>query len=132
MRFQAMHETAIAGAILEKVTERLSNFSRQAEAGSVKVQVGTFRNVDPESLSFAFDSLKMLNPALTGCILNLEVIQAVALCADNEHEYAALPDNLYRCNICDSGMGRLIKGEELDITGITIIEVDQTETMTHA
>jgi hydrogenase nickel insertion protein HypA len=127
-----MHETTIARAIAEKVASRCEKMAPSTKASAVTVQVGTFRNVDPESLAFAFECLKNVYPALTECQLNLEIVQARAVCKDHNHEYEAKPENLFRCYICDSGIGKLIKGEELDITSITITEAEETEKMSHA
>ncbi|MBX9878810.1 MAG: hydrogenase maturation nickel metallochaperone HypA [Candidatus Obscuribacterales bacterium] len=115
-----MHETAIAKAILDRITDRLGNLRSTSNATSVQVRVGEFRNVDPESLSFAFDSLKKEYPTCIACTLNLELIETRALCKDGRHEYKASADNAYRCPNCGSAIGTLVSGEELHITKIVV------------
>ena len=122
-----MHEATIACAILDHAVRRLSMLSQPAVISAVYLRVGEFRNVDPESLKFAFNALRNSYQNLADCQLIVEIVPAKALCHANGHEYHAVPESLYRCNKCASGIGHLRTGEELDITGITIIDNETTE-----
>lgn len=115
-----MHETAIAKAILDRIDDRLSSLQFTSNAASVDVRVGEFRNVDPDSLSFAFDSLKKEYPKCTACALNLELIETRALCKEGRHEYKATAESAFSCPECGSAIGALVSGEELDITKIVV------------
>lgn len=117
-----MHEATIAKAILDSISDRLTGLQQTSKASSVNVRVGEFRNVDPDSLSFAFDSLKKNYQGCTTCALNLELIEARALCKDGRHEYRANADNAYRCPECNSVIGAMVAGEELDITKIMVFQ----------
>lgn len=118
-----MHEAAIAKAILDRISEHLTGLQQASNASSVSVRVGEFRNVDPDSLSFAFDSLKQNYQACKTCALNLELVEARALCKDARHEYRASADNAYRCPDCSSAIGAMVSGEELDITKIMVAQI---------
>lgn len=115
-----MHEAAIAKSILDRINNQLANLQKSSKAASVDVRIGEFRNVDPESLSFAFDSLKKEYGTCQTCALNLELIEARALCKDGRHEYRASADNAFSCPQCGSAIGALLSGEELDITKIVV------------
>lgn len=115
-----MHETTIAKAILDRICDRLTGLQKTSNANAVSVRIGEFRNVDPDSLSFAFDSLKQNYQACRTCALNLELIEARALCKDARHEYRASADNAYRCPDCNSVIGAMVSGKELDITKIVV------------
>lgn len=115
-----MHEATIAQAILERISNQLTCLQQASNACSVNVRVGEFRNVDPDSLSFAFNSLKHNYQACQTCALHLELIEARALCKDARHEYRASADNAYRCPECNSAIGAMVSGEELDITKIVV------------
>ena len=128
-----MHEAAIAKSILEIVGQRLRSIGAAATAQSVEVLFGEFRNVDPESVSFAFDNMKALFPGCLNCQLSIKTITAAAHCKDNDHQYRPLAKNAYRCPTCGSGIGKLLQGEELDVVNV-IVEIDrpQKEKKQHA
>ncbi len=118
-----MHEAAIAKSILEIVGQRLQSLGTAASAQSVEVLFGEFRNVDAESVSFAFDNMKALFPGCLNCQLSINTIHASARCKDSEHLYRPQAENAYRCPSCGSGIGKLFQGEELDVVNV-IVEVD--------
>jgi len=99
---------------------------------SVVVRIGEFRNVDPGSLSFAFDSLKQSYAGLEQCQLKLELVEAMAICQLASHRYHASPNTSYRCTKCGSGIGKLLTGDELDITNIVVITGANSEAENYA
>lgn len=115
-----MHEATIAANILEVVSGRIQRLDPAAQAKSVRVRIGQFRNVDSQSLTFAFDSMKDSYPFCAACTLVLEAVAAVALCHHEKHRYEPDPDMAYRCPRCGSSIGMLLLGEELDITDIEV------------
>ncbi|MBA3860110.1 MAG: hypothetical protein C0507_24645 [Cyanobacteria bacterium PR.3.49] len=121
-----MHESAIAKSILEIVEQRLRSIGAAADAQSVEVLFGEFRNVDPESVAFAFDNMKALFQGCANCRLSISTIIAAALCKDNEHQYRPMANNAYRCPACASGIGKLLQGEELDVVNVTV-ELERME-----
>ncbi|MBX3137500.1 hydrogenase maturation nickel metallochaperone HypA [Candidatus Obscuribacterales bacterium] len=139
-----MHEATVAFAILNKAAEALSNrfaaelasmgnsvdvkaegneghphTSGKPRVVSIKVEIGEFRNIDPESLTFAFDSLRKDSPELKDASLKINLVEARAICAQ-KHEYHPLPDSYFACTICGGSLETMLRGEELNITGIEL------------
>lgn len=128
-----MHEAAIAKSILEIVGQRLQSVGTAANAQTVSVLFGEFRNVDPESVSFAFDNMKAMFPGCLDCRLSISTIAAAAHCKENDHQYRPIAENAYRCPTCGSGIGKLLQGEELDVVNVVVeIEKPDKENKQHA
>jgi Zn finger protein HypA/HybF involved in hydrogenase expression len=91
---------------------------------SISVRVGEFRNVDVQSLEFAFDGLKADYIGFGDTRLVVKTIPALAVCQNNEHHYHPRYDNGFRCDVgdCGSGIGLLEEGEELDVIGYTLAQ----------
>lgn len=109
-----MHESAIAQNILKIVETKPSAGVLQA----VHIAIGEFRNVDPQSLEFAFDSLKT-GTDCRACRLQIEIQTALARCASSNHSYRPSLENGFRCTECGAGIGYMERGEELEIRGYT-------------
>lgn len=122
-----MHEAAIAQSIIDIVLRRLASIrSDNAKAQRVSVILGEFRNVEPESLAFAFENMREFYPELTECRLDMETISAQAKCQKAQHLYHPEPGSFYLCPICESGIGCLIRGEEMDVVNV-VIEIPKAE-----
>lgn len=122
-----MHELSIAKNILDILCARLQKVAEPLpRALDIQVTIGEFRNVDPQSLTFAFDSIKQLYSSCADCSLSLDLPKAVAVCTDSEnHSYHPQFDHGFRCTECGGGIARLLSGEELLVTGITLEEEQQ-------
>lgn len=114
-----MHEASIAQSILNILGVKFKQTPNISSALCVKVIIGEFRNVDSESLSFAFDNLKGLYDGCSGCILEVELIRARAYCSGIRHVYYPTFGNSFRCTECGAGIGQLLSGRELDIVSTT-------------
>lgn len=120
-----MHEATIALAILKRTVaavERAENVL-DMRVTRVVVNVGEFRNVDPESLEFAFTALRNDFEVAKNAELELRRINALASCSTAEHEFHPHPDNYFACTICGGGIMKMIHGEELDIVSIQMEEL---------
>ena len=115
-----MHEASIAESILKIARKRLTETRNAESVVSVRVLVGEFRNVEADSLSFAFDNLKGLYTGCSNCKLEMELVPLLAYCQSENHKYSPRFEDAYRCKICGSGIGKLIAGDELDIVGVTL------------
>ena len=115
-----MHETVVAWHILDKVRERVSLLENAGSVLKVSIRVGEFTNVDPESLAFAFDSLKMAYADCKDSALNIQVIQTVAICREEEHFFHAQAANSFRCPECGAGIKSIVSGEELEIFDVEL------------
>ena len=127
-----MHEAAIAQSILKIASGKLKQTKRATALSAVRVVIGSFRNVEVESLQFAFDNLKELFEGCDDCKLDAQLVLAKAICQNGEHSYQPAFENSFRCPICSAGMGKLLCGEELDITKLTFKTNVQEECCNHA
>lgn len=123
-----MHEATIAESILKLISSKLKETPNATRVTRVHVIAGEFRNVDRESLEFAFDNLKNQFDGTDKCQLQLEMTAARALCKDQNHSYHPQADNAYRCSVCGNGIGKLVAGDELDIVNINLEAMNQTRT----
>jgi len=119
-----MHEAKIASLILNKTNERLSGYEDCKRVELIKIAVGKFRNVDNESLQFAFESLKSDFFYLKEAKLEIEEIEIAVLCEKNEHRYIVDFAHEVRCPECGSGVGKFETGQELEIRKIQIVSSD--------
>lgn len=113
-----MHEATIASNILDAVALKLAAHPG-TEACAVSVLIGEFRNVDSESLIFAFDAIKESVAGCQNCTLNIQVSNVVALCRESGHKYSPSAAAAFICP-CGSAMGEILTGGELDILGYTL------------
>ena len=119
-----MHEATIAKSILESAVKRAASFSQVV---CINVRIGEFRNVDPESLTFSFDCLKQEFSLLLDTELRIDWVPALAHCRENAHNYKPIADQFFACPTCGSGIGNLVAGKELEITGFIVAEQTEKE-----
>ncbi len=115
-----MHEASIANSILQIVTDKLSTTPHSQAARRVHIIVGAFRNVDLDSLQFAFDNLRGLYHGCVNCELEADMISARAICLEGNHKYSPDFAHAFRCPVCQGPIGKLLCGEELDVITITL------------
>lgn len=120
-----MHEATIANNILGIIARHLSEHPGSV-ADSVSVRIGEFRNVDDQSLRFAFEALRQDHPGCEDCILSVDKVPALARCIQSGHEYCPQVDRAFRCH-CGSAMGALVQGEELDVINCKLRSVRRDE-----
>lgn len=113
-----MHEATIAQSILEIATSKRADAGNAPPAIRICVQIGQMRNVECESLDFAFDNLKFLYKGFENCRLEMKSIKAQAWCRQANHQYNPRFENAYCCEQCGSGIGQLVAGNELDLIEI--------------
>ncbi len=135
-----MHEASVASAILKRATaiaesstlsgdkkliasEQSERQESNFEIVKIEINVGEFRNIDAESLQFAFSALRKDFRHTKNTELKIVSIKALASCADMEHKYIPCPSNYFSCTVCGAGIGSLLSGEELDIVDIEIEEI---------
>jgi Zn finger protein HypA/HybF involved in hydrogenase expression len=109
-----MHEATIAQSILKIAATKLEETGPAASALKICIKVGQFRNVDEDSLNFAFDNLKGLYRGFGACQLESQCIKTQAWCRRSHHRYNPCFENAFCCEQCGSGIGEIICGEELD------------------
>lgn len=118
-----MHEASIAQSILQIAASRASKYEGSL-VEIVKIEVGSFRNVDPESLLFAFNSMKQDVEFCEEASLEIQVKESTAICQKQAHTYKPEPIAGFRCPECGSGIDRILTGEELNVLSCTLLLVD--------
>lgn len=126
-----MHEATIAQSILDIASERFKETPQAITISTIRIVAGEFRNVDCESLQFAFDNLKTSYSGCQNCQLQAEVATASAQCRQCSNIYHPDFERAFRCTKCGDGIGKLISGEELDIVGI-VLETSEKEQIDYA
>lgn len=127
-----MHEATIAQFILEKSRQisrrEIAKIDESEEAedqlviANVCIRVGEFRNVELESLVFAFDALKKDDFLTEQASLEIEFIRMVALCK-NGHRYHPDAEDFFACPECNQGIETILEGKELEITNVKMEEL---------
>ena len=123
-----MHEAAIAKSILDLVERKVSATPVQSAVSKVRVRIGEFRNLDPESLLFAFDALKETYKCCSNCDLSFEMVPLKVRCSLEGHEYAPNPSKGFKCDRCSGGIGLVLSGQELDLIGYTLVSTGEEVT----
>ncbi len=116
-----MHEATIAQSILQILSEKLLQICPSGQIVKARLLIGEFRNIDVDSLSFSFDTLKKFHLGISSCNLEFETIPTEAVCQKENHIYHPTFENTFLCEQCQSGIGKIIRGEELDLVGTTIL-----------
>lgn len=113
-----MHEATIAQSILNMAAIKRDSLPASACAIRISVQIGEMRNVEKDSLDFAFENLKSLYKGFENCHLEMNLIKARACCRQADHQYNPRFENAFCCEQCGSGIGKLVAGEELDLVNV--------------
>lgn len=113
-----MHELSIARNILDTVAaeQERHGFTRVT---CVRLRIGRFSNVVPESLRFGFEALRVGTPAAEA-VLVIETTEGRLECGRCGDVFSALGDPT-SCPRCASEMLHLCSGEELDIVSIEVM-----------
>jgi len=112
-----MHEMALATAIRDTVLRHAEG----RRVSTVRMRVGTMRQVVPESLDFYFGVVAR-GTLCDGSRLELQVIPSVLRCgACGESWQPEAPS--FRCPSCDRPKVELVSGGELEVESIDVEEV---------
>ena len=118
-----MHETGIAWDVLE--TAKQTAIGAGAPLLRVCVRLGEMSGVVADSLSFAFDALK-IQAGVPGASLVIEPIKVEALCPKCGSKSLPEGELILWCMDCGTPM-RLCSGEQLEIAWIEVDEAVQSE-----
>lgn len=113
-----MHEATLAKDILERVVKLNTS---EAPIGTVYLRVGEFRNVDRESLIFAFNAMRTFYACIVNAELLIEEVPLEAVCKDG-HKYSPTAKLYFACPECLGPIGKIISGQELDIVALEVKE----------
>ena len=109
-----MHELSLCRAIAETAIDHASG--RPIER--IKLRVGHFRQVVPDTLQFCWD-MQTDGTDLDGCVLEVEHIPAVVECSDCGAS-TTLEHPVVRCGGCGGNNAKLISGDEFLIESIDV------------
>ena len=110
----------MAQSILNIASKKLACTAHTDTVTAIHVIIGQFRNIDVDSLKFAFDNIRETYSGCSNCKLEAEVVRARATCRGCSRTYNPDVATSFRCPVCGNGVGQLISGEELDVIGITL------------
>ncbi|MCM2270990.1 MAG: hydrogenase maturation nickel metallochaperone HypA [candidate division Zixibacteria bacterium] len=114
-----MHELNIAGNIADMVRREMSERGlSQVEA--ISLRLGRMTDVNPDALSFGFGVITR-DTELAGAKLIIEEIPVAAKCHQCEREFD-VPEFSFSCPSCGSNAVRLIRGMELEIASLEVVE----------
>ena len=110
-----MHELSIALSIVDGVLEELDRQSGQVEA--VHLRLGRMSGVDKDALSFSY-GVACEGTALANSRLLIEDVDVTIFCPACGMERPTRSFPLLTCADCGAAGGRLLRGEELEITAM--------------
>ena len=113
-----MHELSICRAIASSVEDHADG----RLVTSVRLQIGHFRQIVPETLSYCWE-LHTRDTPLQASSLDVDYIPAVIRCHDCDTE-TTLSQPVIRCGACDSRSATLVSGEEFLIESIELQDKD--------
>ncbi len=113
-----MHELSIAVNIVEIATEEAAKASAKTVL-KLELEIGKMSGVMPEALEMAMQEA-IQSSILRNTDIHYHYIDAIAACTECCHEFPQ-EDVLVTCPVCNSTKTHLIKGKELNIKSMEIV-----------
>jgi hydrogenase nickel incorporation protein HypA/HybF len=113
-----MHELSIALSIVDGVLEELQR-QGAAQASAVHVRLGRMAGVDKDALQFSY-GIACHDTVLARSRLIIEDVDVLIYCPRCGAERSTHSFPVLTCAECGSSAERIVKGEELEITGMEI------------
>ena len=110
-----MHELAIAQSLLEIIVDESKRHGLE-RINKVKLQIGKFAAVVPESLTFCFE-LVSRDTVASGALIEIETVGITARCEKCNFSFD-VHDQVFRCPRCGEAALELLSGRELTVTSI--------------
>jgi hydrogenase nickel incorporation protein HypA/HybF len=114
-----MHELGIAENILDIVRRNVPG-DRASAVGNIRIRVGPFAGVVPDSLKFCFAALSA-DTGMTNAALRIEQTRLTASCRDCGNE-SEVKNFVFLCSACGGGNLEIISGKELEVIEIEIAD----------
>ena len=112
-----MHELGIAENILDIVRRSVPD-GRASAVKKIRLRVGPFAGVVPDSLKFCFDVLSG-DVGMVNAALQIEQTPLTALCRDCGKE-SEVKNFVFICPACGGGNMEIISGKELEVVEIEL------------
>ncbi len=113
-----MHELAIAQSIVEAVETKATE-CKAVQVKVVRLRIGAASGIVVDSLTFCFEMLVSLEPALLGATLSVETTPHRAHCRHCESEFAVM-NYIAQCPTCHEWSTDIVSGTELQILDMEI------------
>lgn len=113
-----MHELSIALSVIEGVLEEAERHGEK-KVEAVHLKLGVLSGVDADALMFSY-SLACDGTALQGSRLLIEKVPLLIYCPVCEAERQARSQHELCCSVCSAPAGRIMRGQELEVTGFEI------------
>lgn len=110
-----MHELSIAESLLKIIVDE-SEKNGLERVNKVKLQIGRFTAVIPESLTFCFEMVSE-NTVAAGAQIEIETVGIVAKCDRCDISFD-VEDQVFLCPRCGEPALELLSGRELSILSI--------------
>jgi len=110
-----LHELSIAESLLGIIVEEAEKHSL-VRINKVKIQVGQFAAIVPESLTFCFE-LVSRDTVASGAVLEIETVGITANCKECDLTFE-VQDQVFLCPRCGEPVFELASGRELSVLSI--------------
>ncbi len=113
-----MHELSIAQSIVEAVEAKATECNATHVKG-VRLKIGEANSIVIDSLTFCFEMLTSLEPALAGAQLLIDTVPHRARCRHCNKEFAIV-NFVAQCPTCQEWSSEVVSGNELQIVEMEI------------
>lgn len=114
-----MHELSIAISIVDGALEELRRSGAKG-ATAIHIRVGRLCGVNPDALLFSY-GVAAQETVLARSRLVIELVEVAIYCPHCHMERPALAFPVLVCDACGTLAGRVVHGEELDITAMEVV-----------
>ena len=114
-----MHELSIAQSIVEIVEQHLPE-GNGAGVKSVRLRIGDFAGVVPDSLEFCFSAVTA-GTRLQGASLDIERVALLCECQDCRRTFHG-QESAFLCPYCSGTKLTIVTGRELQVTEIELFD----------
>jgi hydrogenase nickel incorporation protein HypA/HybF len=110
-----LHELAIAESLLEIIADESKKHGLE-RVKKIRLQIGKFAAVVPESLTFCFE-LVSRDTIASGALIEIESVGIVARCEMCDFSFE-VQDQVFLCPRCGEPALELLSGRELSVMSI--------------
>ena len=115
-----MHELSVALSLVDIASEEMARLGATRVA-SVRVRLGALSGVVKDALLFSFEAA-IEGTALEGARLEVEDVPVTVWCVACAAERALARIGYRRCPVCDAVTPRIVRGEELELIGLEVVD----------
>jgi hydrogenase nickel incorporation protein HypA/HybF len=115
-----VHELSIALSLVDIASEESTRLGA-IRVAAVHLRLGALSGVVKDALMFSFDAAAAGTP-LEGARLVIEEVPVTVWCVACAAERALAISARRRCPICDMVTPEIVHGEELEITGLEVLD----------